>query len=890
MIPRLDPGRLPRGRFALGILGLLLGSGATDVLAGTTGRILGSVLDSEGRPIVAATVRVVGTSFGAYSDEEGRFHVLNVPSGVYEIGVNRLGYGATVIREVLVSADETTNLEVRMPGEAVEVEEVVVTATRPPVEIRRTSSKATVTSRDIEALPVQELSDIVDLQAGVVDGHFRGGRIGEVQYQVDGVSVNNAFNNESSLKIDRSLLQEVQVISGTFDAEYGQAMSGVVNAVLKQGTPDFRWEAEALVGGYFYPESNDRIVDDPIDPTDIQNYQVTLRGPLPLKSTYFLVNARRSTFDDYITAERRFRPSDDVAPGTADFLPSGDGGEEPLAYNREWSGAAKLTTTAIGGLKLNYQAIFNRRRSRPMDGAWAFRYNPEGLSKQREFSVAHGFDATWTVSPTTYWDLSGRQNYLNYEDFVYESAWDPRYDEAGPALPDDRYEPGAVVQGVEFTRFRQVTDNLLLKSSLVSQITPEHLVKVGGELSMPHVEFGTPGHLVYTQVGQQAILNRYVDRPPDYPGVRDYEPVLGAAFLQDQMEWPDLIVRAGLRLEYFNAKAYLPSDLSNPANTIAGAPESHPVAVPRKAYLSPRLGVSYPIEDYAAIHFSYGHFRQFPALTDMYSKADYSELATLQAGVDPGIFGNPDLEPELTVQYEIGFTHALDENLGYDVTIFYKDIRDLLGIEYIPTYNDARYPRFTNTDFGDVLGTTFSLEHRELGPLRLALDYSWQRGIGNASDPEETYNREEAGEDARPRLVPFDWDQRHTFNATVSWNRPGASISSVIRLGSGRPFTPVLDSGFGNGLEKNADRKPYGMLVDLRGHQDVRIGGRGVQFFARVFNVFDTRYFGDHVFASTGTTEYSRFPFADRITLADPTRFKPPRKVEIGIRLDSEVW
>jgi outer membrane receptor protein involved in Fe transport len=888
VISSLDPGRLFRWGMTLAILALVLGAGATGVLAGTTGRIMGSVLDSEGKPIAAATVRVVGTSFGAYSSADGRFQVLNIPSGVYEISVSRLGYESTVVREVLVSADETTNLEVRMVGEDVRVEEVVVTATRPPVEIRRTSSKATVTSRDIESLPVQELKDIVDLQAGVVDGHFRGGRIGEVQYQVDGVSVNNAFNNESSLKIDRSLLQEVQVISGTFDAEYGQAMSGVVNAVLKQGTPDFRWEAEALVGGFFYPESNDRIVDEPFRPNDNQNYQATLRGPLPLKSTFFLLNARHSTFDDYVIAERRFRPTDDVPAGTADFQPSGDWGEEPLAYSREWSGAAKLTTTAIEGLKLNYQAIFNRRRFRAMD--WAFRYNPEGLSKKREFSVAHGFDATWTLSPTTYWDISGRQNYLEYEDFVYESPWDPRYDAAGPADVDDRYEPGAVVQGVQFTRYRQLTDNRIFKSSLVSQLSPEHLVKVGGEFSLPHVEFGTPGYLVYTQVGNERILNRYFDRPPDYPGIRGYDPVIGAAFVQDQMELPDLIVRAGLRFEYFNPRATLPSDLSNPANSIAGAPESLPEDVPAKVYLSPRLGVSYPIEDYAAIHFSYGHFRQFPALDNMYSNADYDALATLQAGVDPGVFGNPDLEPEKTVQYEIGYTHAVNSDLGFDVTTFYKDIRDLLGVEYIATYNDARYPRFANVDFGNVVGFTFSLEHRRLGPVRLALDYSWQRGLGNASDPLETYNRAEAGEDARPRLVPFDWDQQHTFNATLSWERPGMSVSSVIRVASGQPYTPILDSGFGNGLEKNIDRKPYGTLVDLRVERDVRLAEHGFQIFGRVFNLFDTRYFGGDVFASTGTAEYSRFPFADRVRLADPTRFYPPRRIELGIRLDSEVW
>ena len=97
---------------------------------------------------------------------------------------------------------------------------------------------------------MQDLQDVVNLQAGVVEGHFRGGRLGEVQYQVDGVTVNNPYDNTSSLRLDRSLIEEVQVISGTFDAEYGQAMSGVVNAVLRSGGDHFQWNGEAFTGGF----------------------------------------------------------------------------------------------------------------------------------------------------------------------------------------------------------------------------------------------------------------------------------------------------------------------------------------------------------------------------------------------------------------------------------------------------------------------------------------------------------------------------------------------------------------------------------------------------------------------------------------------------------------
>ena len=113
------------------------------------------------------------------------------------------------------------------------------------VEFNQTSTVSSINKDEIKNLPVQTLDEIVNLQAGVVDGHFRGGRLGEVQYQLDGVTVNNPFTN-SQFRIDRSIIEEVQVISGTFDAKYGQAMSGVVNTVLKTGGEKFSFPAKVI--------------------------------------------------------------------------------------------------------------------------------------------------------------------------------------------------------------------------------------------------------------------------------------------------------------------------------------------------------------------------------------------------------------------------------------------------------------------------------------------------------------------------------------------------------------------------------------------------------------------------------------------------------------------
>jgi outer membrane receptor for ferrienterochelin and colicin len=368
--------------------------------------------------------------------------------------------------------------------------------------------------------------------------------------------------------------------------------------------------------------------------------------------------------------------------------------------------------------------------------------------------------------------------------------------------------------------------------------------------------------------------------------VATYTPIIAAAHIQEAAELRALTLRAGLRFDYFDARSTIPGDLANPANSIDGAPTAPPKETTPKFSAAPRLGVAYPIGESAAIHFAYGHFYQFPAIGTVFSNADYSVLSDLQAGrITHNVFGNPDVDPEKTIQYEFGYKHALSLDIGLDFNLFFKDIRQLLGTEYVSTYNGAEYARLTNVDFGDVVGFTLALDHRKLGPLNVGLDYTWQQAIGNSSDPRETATRAAANEDPRPRLVPFNWDQRHTLNMTLAYNdRRGFSTSAVLRAGSGQPYTPVIESGFGNGLEANSGRKPTATTIDVRAEKSTRFSGLDIGLFGRIFNLTDSRYFNGFVFGSTGSPYYSRFPAADAVALKDPTRYYGPRRIEIGLK------
>lgn len=474
---------------------------------------------------------------------------------------------------------------------------------------------------------------------------------------------------------------------------------------------------------------------------------------------------------------------------------------------------------------------------------------------------------------------------------MYENVFDPRYIEAGEFKGDANYEFGATIQGIDLGRYIQKTNSGIFKGDFTWQFDRSNLIEAGLEGQFSEISFGSPGFISpTTENGVRILKPRLSPEKIEDPKVETYYPKQFAAYLQDRLELGDLIIRAGLRLEYYDANAFVPSNLQNPANSISGAPTSTLQKTTVKLALAPRLGFSFPLTDRASIYFAYGHFYQMPGLADLYSNSNYLVLKDLQAATSTySTMGNPDLKPQLTVQYEVGLKQALTDFLGLELTFFYKDVRDLLGSEFVSTYTAADYPRLTNVDFGSIYGYTIALDQRFLGPISTSLDYTMQFARGNSSDPYETANRAASGKDPRPRDIPFGWDQRHTINATAIYLVPdNFSISTVLRYGSGMPYTPAIGFGFNADLETNAGNKSPFLLIDFRAEKFFSLEFINLSAFLRVTNLLNTRFVNGFVFSGTGSPDYSTNPLGDRAVLSDPGRFYEPRRIELGISFRSK--
>ncbi|SVA43596.1 uncharacterized protein METZ01_LOCUS96450, partial [marine metagenome] len=226
------------------------------LLGQTTGKISGIVLEqSSSSPLIGANVYLANTSYGTASDGGGRFAMINIPPGTYNLKVDMIGYKSVHVNELMVSVNRTVSLNIEMETTVIEGEVVTVEVARLAQKKDQTGTIKNISGDEINALPVESVGTVINMQAGVVNGHFRGGRYGEVTYLIDGVQVDETFGgSNATVDIQPEAVQDLEVITGTFNAEYGRAMSGVVNVVTKDGGPTF--EGSVSSGISYYQTSN----------------------------------------------------------------------------------------------------------------------------------------------------------------------------------------------------------------------------------------------------------------------------------------------------------------------------------------------------------------------------------------------------------------------------------------------------------------------------------------------------------------------------------------------------------------------------------------------------------------------------------------------------------
>ncbi|PKL82074.1 MAG: hypothetical protein CVV24_12010, partial [Ignavibacteriae bacterium HGW-Ignavibacteriae-3] len=396
---------------------------------------MGKVIDaSVGDGIPFANVLIDGTSLGAASDIDGNYVILNVPPGRYNITASNVGYQKVTTRGVSVNVGFTTTLNIKLSQGEVTLNAVIVQGERNPL-IRQdlTNPTVAITSESIDILPVDNISDIIKLQAGVVTGddgsiHVRGGYGNEVAYTLNGLSLNDPYGNSRAVGLATNAVQEASVSTGTFSAEFGNALSGVVNYVTKEGGEKFTFSVKGYGGDYATSRTKLFSNLDQIDALNSGRVEATLGGPIPLspstriffsgvlenfKGSYYgyrLYNPDDSylTPDNFKSTDARygnatgayyFRPFDKATSG----LPTGDKKYVTMNPSNSLNLQFNLSQRLGSFIKLKYEFVYNKAKSRSFDRSFLF--NPDGVSWDYSRGVINTLDFTHTLSDKAFYTL-----------------------------------------------------------------------------------------------------------------------------------------------------------------------------------------------------------------------------------------------------------------------------------------------------------------------------------------------------------------------------------------------------------------------------------------------------------------------------------------------------
>ncbi len=914
------------------------------LFAGTTGKISGVVTNKDdGEPLVGVNVLVIGTTLGAVTDIEGRYSILNVPVGEHELRASCLGFQTQVQQKVYVNIDLTTTVNLKMISTTLNIgEEVVVVAERPLLRKDETNTNIIRNAEEIANIPARGIQELAGMTAGVVKQdnnnamNIRGGRAGETATYIDGVLVTDPYNAAMRLYLPNKAIEEISVQTGGFNAEYGEAMSGILAITTKAGKDKYNFSLEAVTDDFLSAKKKNLGTYS----YGYNEYVASFSGPIipHKKHTFFASVTRNFTADwtpSYGWAENKYRldkytynqpitvNGNRVDTVRHDYSFSA---RLPGNHTSDWSYTGKISVQLANNLELKSSLI---QTDRNFSADWYGFAN--GIQPVMFFNTDHrplfdthtrSFNTTLThlISPKMFYDL--KLNYLDTQRKCYDATFkddlkmygDPRYN----PWPDSslyygeaftgRIDPDFFQPGSQYDAYnKQRTTHWAVDFDLTRQMGKAHTLKAGFEYKYHTVRqytMATPSRYAdpdyasdierlrgadvrmygYDVYGNEVSDGNYltdVTRAANgmplsgFTKQAPYHPIFMSGYVQDKIEYQDLILNLGLRWDYVNPNAWMfkqiaaqfnPDGTPVPGTGMFGGDEIFDINDTKTSvaydYFSPRFGIGFPVTDRTVFHAQYGQFYQSPQLVDLYLSPLYMDSYITQ-----GYFtwlNNPNIRPPKTTSYEIGFKQTLSDYASLQLTAFYKETEDL--IQLVTYKTDIRDIAFReNGDFGTVKGLDVIFNLRRYKNLSVNLNYELQfaRGTGSASNDNFDIAWLNGGSGHYPKFVqPLDFEQRHTGTLNVDyrfgkeapnkWLR-NLGANAIFSFNSGNPYTRMNLSGifpFSGRYDNdnlstvpatavNGETTPWVFKMDLRVDKQITVMNTKLTLYAWILNLLN---------------------------------------------------
>ncbi|MFQ5650520.1 MAG: carboxypeptidase-like regulatory domain-containing protein [bacterium] len=374
-----------------------------------------------------------------------------------------------------------------------------------------------------------------------------------------------------------------------------------------------------------------------------------------------------------------------------------------------------------------------------------------------------------------------------------------------------------------------------------------------------------------------------------------------SAYIQDKFEASDLVINAGVRLDVIDNDDFTFSDTSNPPWDQAnfGLIQDQLRKVDAQVEVSPRLGIAFPVTDRTVFHLQYGRFVQAPRLTDIYNGSKwFDDIFTAGNTFQSNLVGLG-LKPEITTQYEIGFNQQFSDNAAFDVTTFYKNIKDQIQVTRITTIAATAagdYNVLANLDFATTAGVELSLTLRRTSRVAAQVNYTFSRALGTGSVANSAISGIEQQSEVPTAISPLDFHRAQTgsFNLDYRYGRgDGGAIleqlgaNLLFTFQSGHPYTfargdfgqqdeslggQITDPRSRFPLENvNASTTPWNFQIDLRVDKTIDFGKFNTNFYVYVQNITN-RENVINVFQRTGNAFDDAFLSDDQLSNSVLTR------------------
>ncbi|PTM05011.1 MAG: TonB-dependent receptor [Bacteroidetes bacterium] len=731
----------------------------------------GSITDAlSGEPLIGANIVLVGTYKGSAADYNGNYVINGIKAKDYSVKVGFIGYETKIYTGISFSAGESKVLNITLKEQSQSLNEVTVVGKKGQVNLEAAASEVSIGQEEISKMNVRDVQEVLGMQAGVVktqDGlQIRGARVYETEYIVDGISAQDPLAGTGfGVDVSSSSVSSIDLITGGVGAEFGGGSSGVVNTKIREGGEKFQ-----ISGSY----QRDNLGNSGIATSfNTDRVELNIGTPIPgTKNKLTLFASGSAIFSDGYFGPVANQLNSSLFSANPEFwaprFSNSYTNTFKLAY--KLASGTKLTITNQHSLNINqntrtlqivgFDAIltpgFQYNRSNNLDNATTYTHH----SNLTALNLNHLINKNWGLNFSVGRLFTNLRADANGRPFRTETVDQILDEDHIVSYPIDIFNPNDP-RGIYYVS----VGNGLVNNGGISSTWHDHYAE---EYTFNAKATYIPNQSNELSFGIQNTFTEYqwvdVTRPWVGAPIRindstttqsvsigssndiwKVNPVESAIFVQNRISYKGIIATLGLRMNFWAPGKFTDDAVADPTAPVIDQVRADYLdktteifGLRWKARLLPKINVSFPVTENNVLYFNYGHSMRLPHPRFVYAGLDptYQDRSFLSS------LGNPDLDPEVNVSYEIGLKSKITRDIGLTVTAFNNNRFDYIVSRRVIVTDQTGRPTtknfYINQDYANIYGVELGLNMRIARYLTTFSNVAYQVARGKSNSARES--------------------------------------------------------------------------------------------------------------------------------------------------------